>query len=124
MSIESSRADIARFRQAAHTGTVEFDPDAARRCADFYEQQAERLIFLRQTLESAAEPRGFGGLVSAHQLQAGFGHKARDAAALLDHYIEAAYRMKEAFLISGGLYEEADAANTAAVRALEGRMPR
>lgn len=122
MTIENSRADIARFRQEAHAGTVTFDPAAARRCAEFYEQQADRLIYLQQRLESVTEPRGFGGFVSAQQLQAGFGHKARDAAALLDHYIEAAYRMKEAFLISGGLYEEADAANAAAVRAIESRL--
>lgn len=119
MTIESSRADIARFRQEAHTGTVKFDPEAARRCAEFYERQAERLIYLRQRLESVTEPRGFGGFVSAHQLRAGYGHKANDAAELLDHYIEAAYRMKEAFLVSGGLYEEADAANAAALGAIE-----
>ncbi|WP_459549741.1 hypothetical protein [Nocardia sp. X0981] len=124
MKIEESRAEIVRFRQAAHAGTVKFDPDAARRCAELYDRQADRLIFLRQRLEEAADLRGFGGFVSAQQLQAGFGHKARDAAALLDHYIEAAYRMKEAFLISGGLYEEADAANAAAVRAIESEIPR
>lgn len=124
MKIEESRAEIIRFRQAAHAGTVKFDPDAARRCAELYDRQADRLIFLRQRLEEASDLRGFGGFVSAQQLQAGFGHKARDAAALLDHYIEAAYRMKEAFLISGGLYEEADAANAAAVRAIESELPR
>ncbi|WP_431962708.1 hypothetical protein [Nocardia sp. bgisy134] len=124
MTIESSRADIARFKQEAQTGTVKFDPDAARRCAEMYENQADRLIYLQQRLESVAELQGFGGFVSAQQLQAGFGHKARDAAALLDHYIEAAYRMKEAFLISAGLYEEADAANAAALRAVETRLPR
>lgn len=124
MQIEDSRAEIVRFRQAAHAGTVKFDPEAARRCADYYDRQADQLIQLRQRLEDAADPRGFGGLISAQQLQAGFGHKARDAAALLDHYIEAAYRMKEAFLISGGLYEEADAANAAALRAVEARVAR
>lgn len=124
MQIEDSRAEIVRFRQAAHAGTVKFDPEAARRCADYYDRQADQLIQLRQRLEDAADPRGFGGLISAQQLQAGFGHKARDAAALLDHYIEAAYRMKEAFLVSGGLYEEADAANAAALRAVEARVAR
>ncbi|MBF6351271.1 MULTISPECIES: hypothetical protein [Nocardia] len=124
MQIQDSRAEIVRFRQAAHAGTVKFDPEAARRCADFYDKQADQLIQLRQRLEDAADPHGFGGLISARQLEAGFGHKARDTAALLDHYIEAAYRMKEAFLLSGGLYEEADAANAAAVRAVEARIPR
>ncbi|MBF6074659.1 hypothetical protein [Nocardia beijingensis] len=124
MTIENSRADIARFKQAAQAGTVQFDPAAARQCADMYERQADRLIHLQQSLESAAELGGFGGFVSAQQLQAGFSHKARDAAALLDHYIEAAYRMKEAFLISGGLFEEADAASAAALRAVRTRLPR
>ncbi|WP_327096246.1 hypothetical protein OIE68_41060 [Nocardia vinacea] len=124
MTIESSRADIARFKQEAQSGTVKFDPDAARRCAEMYDNQADRLIYLRQRLESAGELDGFGGFISAQQLEAGFAHKARDAANLLDHYIEAAYRMKEAFLISGGLFEEADAANAAALRAIETRVPR
>lgn len=121
MTIESSRAEISRFRSAAAAGTLSFDPDAARRCAELYEQQADRLAQLRHNLESAAEAGGFGGFVSAQQLQAGFAHKARDAADLLDHYIEAAYRMKEAFLLSAGLYEEADAAAAAALRAIDPR---
>lgn len=124
MTLESSRAEIARFREQARTGELRFDPEAARRCADIYEQQADRLLRLRDRIESVAQAQGFGGFDSAAQLQAGFGHKARDAATLLDHYIEASYRMKEAFLISAGLYEEADAANAAALRAIETRMPR
>jgi hypothetical protein len=124
MTIETSRADIARFKQQAQAGTVKFDPAAARRCAEMYDHQADRLIYLQQRLDAASESQGFGGFVSAQQLQAGFGHKARDAATLLDRYIEAAYRMKEAFLISGGLMDEADAANAAALRAIETRVPR
>ncbi|MCM6777618.1 hypothetical protein NDR87_29830 [Nocardia sp. CDC159] len=124
MTIETSQADIARFLQAARSGTVRFDPAAARSCAEIYEQQAQRLRQLRQRLESAAETDGFGGFFSAQQLQAGFGRKARDAAALLDQYIAAAYRMKEAFLISAGLYEEADLAHSAALRATAARLPR
>ncbi|MFD3510395.1 hypothetical protein [Nocardia sp. NPDC058666] len=122
MTIESSRAEISRFRSAATAGTLKFDPDAARRCADIYDQQAERLAQLRHGLENAAETEGFGGFVSAQQLQAGFAHKARDAAELLDAYIEAAYRMKEAFLLSAGLFEEADAAAAAALRAIDTRV--
>ncbi|MFE3545903.1 hypothetical protein ACFXK0_23330 [Nocardia sp. NPDC059177] len=122
MTIETSRAEISRFRTAAATGTLKFEPDAARQCAALYEQQADRLGQLRQRLETAAEAGGFGGFVSAQQLQAGFAHKARDAAELIDHYIEAAYRMKEAFLLSAGLYDEADAAAAAALRAVDTRM--
>ncbi|MBF6331565.1 hypothetical protein [Nocardia transvalensis] len=124
MTIETSQADIARFLQAAQSGTVRFDPAAARRCAELYEQQADRLRYLQQRLESVSELHGFGGFFSAEQLQAGFGRKARDAAELLDRYIAASYRMKEAFLISAGLYEEADAAHTAALRAISSRPPR
>ncbi|WP_225727022.1 MULTISPECIES: hypothetical protein [unclassified Nocardia] len=124
MTIETSRADIARFKAQVQSGGVQFDPAAARRCAQMYENQAEQLHYLRQRLESVSDLTGFGGFVSAQQLQAGFGHKARDAAALLDRYIEAAYRMKEAFLLSAGLYEEADAANAAALRAVQSRLPR
>ncbi|RJO69855.1 hypothetical protein D5S18_28590 [Nocardia panacis] len=124
MTIETSRADIARFRQQVQSGGVRFDPAAARQCAEMYDNQAEQLMNLQQQLESVSDPKGFGGFISAQQLQAGFGHKARDAAALLDRYIEAAYRMKEAFLLSAGLYEEADAANAAALRAVSSRLPR
>ncbi|MEU7632294.1 hypothetical protein AB0C34_20240 [Nocardia sp. NPDC049220] len=124
MTIESSRADIARFKEAAQAGTVQFDPAAARQCAEQYDRQADSLIHLRQRLESAAELDGFGGFDSAQQLRAGFSRKAGDAAALLDHYIEAAHRMREAFLISGGLLEEADAASAAALRAVDSRSVR
>ncbi|RDI63844.1 hypothetical protein [Nocardia pseudobrasiliensis] len=124
MTIETSQADIARFLQAAQSGTVRFDPAAARRCAEIYEQQADRLRQLQQRLESAARTDGFGGFFSAEQLQAGFGRKARDAAQLLDQYIAASYRLKEAFLVSAGLYEEADAAHAAALRAVAPRQPR
>ncbi|MEU3011525.1 hypothetical protein [Nocardia asteroides] len=124
MTIDSSRAEISRFRSAAAAGTVKFDPDAARRCAALYEEQADKLAALRQRLETASEAGGFGGFVSAQQLQAGFAHKARDAADLLDSYIEAAYRMKEAFLLSAGLLDEADAAAAAALRAVDPRQRR
>ncbi|GAD87184.1 hypothetical protein [Nocardia asteroides] len=124
MTIDSSRAEISRFRSAAAAGTVKFDPDAARRCAALYEEQADKLAALRQRLETASEAGGFGGFVSAQQLQAGFAHKARDAADLLDRYIEAAYRMKEAFLLSAGLLDEADAAAAAALRAVDPRQRR
>ncbi|MFR9751586.1 hypothetical protein ACL02S_11170 [Nocardia sp. 004] len=124
MTIETSRADIARFKQAAQAGRIQFDPAAARRCAEMYHLQADRLLYLQQRLESAEELDGFGEFVSAQQLQAGFRHKAKDAAALLDHYIAAAYQLQEAFLISGGLLEEADAAGAAALRAIETRLSR
>ncbi|WP_067890814.1 hypothetical protein [Nocardia vaccinii] len=123
MTIETSQADIARFMQAARSGTVRFDPDAARRCAAQYEEQAEGLIALQQQLESVSQLHGFGGFFSAEQLQAGFSRKARDAAAQLDRYISASYRMKEAFLLSAGLHEEADIAHAAALRALSSRQP-
>ncbi|AHH20700.1 hypothetical protein [Nocardia nova] len=124
MTIETSQADIARFLQAARGGTVTFDPAAARGCAAIYQQQADRLRELQQRLDSVSDLTGFGGFFSAQQLQAGFGRKARDAAELLDQYIAAAYRMKEAFLISAGLYEEADSAHAAALRAVGAGMSR
>ncbi len=124
MTIETNQADIGRFLQEARSGTVRFDPDAARRCAAQYDEQADRLRTMQQQLESVSQLHGFGGFFSAQQLQAGFAHKARDAAAQLNRYIAASYRLKEAFLISAGLYEEADAAHAAALRALEARLPR
>ncbi|MFF0495840.1 hypothetical protein ACFYU5_05510 [Nocardia aobensis] len=124
MTIETSQADITRFLQAARGGTVTFDPAAARGCAEIYQQQADRLRELQQRLDSVAQLSGFGGFFSAQQLQAGFGRKARDAAELLDQYIAAAYRMKEAFLTSAGLYEEADSAHAAALRAISSGLSR
>ncbi|MFC9895178.1 hypothetical protein ACFVMC_15960 [Nocardia sp. NPDC127579] len=122
MTIETSRADIATFQQQAQAGTVKFDPAAARRCAEMYQHEADRLVHLKQRLEAVADLPGYGGFHSARELQAGFGAKAREAAALLDSYIEAAYAMQAAFLTSAGLYDEADAANAAALRALEASM--
>ncbi|GAB2675418.1 hypothetical protein ACWDYH_14285 [Nocardia goodfellowii] len=122
MTIETSRADIATFQQQAAAGTVKFDPAAARRCAEMYQHEADRLLHLKRRLAALAELHGFGGFDSARQLQAGFAAKSRDAAELLDNYIEAAYAMQAAFLTSAGLYEEADAANAAAMRALEAKV--
>ena len=118
MTIEASQADITRFLQAAHGGAVQFDPAAARRCAESYDQQIDHLSQVQQRLESVSELHGFGGFFSAEQLQAGFSRKARDTIALLDRYIAACYRMKEGFLISAGLHEEAEAAHAAALQAL------
>ncbi|MBB5918661.1 hypothetical protein BJY24_007573 [Nocardia transvalensis] len=124
MTIEANRTDITGFLQAAQSGTVRFDPAAARRCAELYDQQIERLRYLQQRLESVSELHGFGGFFSAEQLQAGFSRKARDAAALLDRYIAASYRMQEGLLTSAGLYDEADAAHAAALRAISPRQVR
>ncbi len=124
LTIETNQADIARFLQAAHGDTVRFDPDAARRCAAQYNEQADRLHTLQQQLESVSQLHGFGGFFSAQQLQAGFARKARDAAAQLDQYIAASHRLAEAFLVSAGLYDEADAEHAAALRALESRLSR
>ncbi|WP_024803266.1 hypothetical protein [Nocardia sp. BMG51109] len=124
MTIEASQADIGRFLQAAQGGTVRFDPAAARRCAESYDQQIDRLRHLQRRLESVSDLHGFGGFFSAQQLQAGFSRKARDTAALLDRYIAACYRMKEGFLISAGLHDEADAAHAAALRAIAPRQSR
>jgi hypothetical protein len=124
MTIETSQADIARFLQTAQGGGVSFDPAAARRCADIYDQQVDRLRLLQQHLDAVSELQGFGGFFSAQQLRAGFARKAREAAVLLDHYIAAAYQIKEGFLLSAGLYEEADAAHAAALRATTTRLPR
>ncbi|MBF6172164.1 hypothetical protein [Nocardia blacklockiae] len=124
MTIETSQADITRFLQEARSGTVRFDPAAARRCAELYDQQIERLRYLQQRLESVSDLHGFGGFFSAQQLQAGFSRKARDTSALLDRYIAASYRIKEGFLVSAGLYEEADAAHAAALRAVAPRPSR
>ncbi|MCX4097450.1 hypothetical protein [Nocardia sp. alder85J] len=122
MTLEASQADITRFLQAARAGTVRFDPAAARRCAELYDQQADKLRGLQQQLDLVSGSQGFGGFTSAQQLQAGFGHKARDAADLLDEYIAAAYRMKQAFLLAAGLYDEADAANAAALHAVSSKV--
>ncbi|BCK57676.1 hypothetical protein [Nocardia wallacei] len=124
MTIEASQADIAKFLDAAQHGSVRFDPAAARRCAELYDQQIARLRHLQQRLESVSQLHGFGGFFSAEQLQAGFSRKARDASELLDRHIAASYRMKEGFLISAGLYEEADAAHAAALRAVSSRLSR
>ncbi|RMI32840.1 hypothetical protein [Nocardia stercoris] len=126
MTTDSSRADIARFLQAARSGSVSIDPDAARRCADLYTRQAEELRDLQQRLEAVSrpQPHGLGGFFSATQLATGFARKARDAAALLDSFISASHLMQEGYLRCAGLLEEADAAHAAALRAQTAELAR
>lgn len=123
MTIEVSRAEIANFKKQAQSGAVKYDVTTARDCALHYDQLAGTLTEQKQKLAHLSELGGFGGFDSAQQLRKGFNHKADEAHRLLDQYIAAAYQMKEAFLISGGLYHEADEAAAEALKAAAKNSP-
>lgn len=117
MSIESNRTEIANFKQQAVSGVVKYDPATALDCARHYDLLAATLTRQKTKLLELENIGGFGGFESAEQLRAGFTRKAGAAHQVLDQFIAAAYQMKEAFLISGGLLTEADEAAADAFKA-------
>ncbi|MFI6314128.1 hypothetical protein ACIBEK_28830 [Nocardia fusca] len=102
--------------QQAVAGTFRMERGAAERCAAVYTRLVDTC--LDKQLEEARrlnEVGGFGGFVSAQQLQAGFVTKGIDAMDALGGLKEAALRMAAAYLRAGGAFEEADQMNQRAV---------
>ncbi|MGA6207986.1 hypothetical protein ACPESR_24860 [Nocardia testacea] len=102
--------------QQAVAGTFRMERGAAERCAAVYTRLVDTC--LDKQLEEARrlnEVGGFGGFVSAQQLQSGFVTKGIDAIEALGGLKEAALRMAAAYLQAGGAFEEADQMNQRAV---------
>lgn len=103
------------YSQAAG-GTFRMDGDAARRCAANFLRFAEALDPQLTQVDNIQTLTGFGGFDSARQLRHGFERKAVELAETLGGLREAAVRMAEAYLVAGGLIEEADALSGKAIR--------
>ncbi|MGV9821166.1 hypothetical protein [Nocardia xishanensis] len=118
MDVGSSAA--AELWQAASEGRFRLTPEAARECAAHFEWFAGTVAERQREVRDLERLTGFGGFDSAQQLQQGFQRKANQAVEALKATEEAAWRMKAAVLRAAGLLEEVDAANAAALRAIEG----
>ncbi|WP_280437844.1 hypothetical protein [Nocardia carnea] len=102
--------------QQAVSGTFRMERGAAERCAAVYTRLVDTC--LDQQLadsESLHQLSGFGGFVSAQQLQTGFATKGASVTDALLSMKEAALRMAAAYLYAGGAFEEADAMNSRAL---------
>ncbi|GAA5064869.1 hypothetical protein [Nocardia callitridis] len=102
--------------QAADSGQFRLDEGAARECAAHFDWFVGMIHERREETARLSRADGFGGFDSAQQLQGGFAAKADQAVAALEATGEAALRMKAAILRAGGLLDDADAANAAAIQ--------
>ncbi|MBF6350626.1 hypothetical protein IU448_16615 [Nocardia flavorosea] len=102
--------------QQAVAGTFRMERGAAERCAAVYTRLVDTCLD-QQIIDSESLHRlgGFGGFVSAQQLQEGFLAKGTAATDALLGLKEAALRMAAAYLHAGGAIEEADAMNSRAL---------
>ncbi|MFI6867089.1 hypothetical protein [Nocardia sp. NPDC050406] len=84
------------------------DVIAARKCAANFLRFAHAIDTQLPATSDLQSLTGFGGFESAHQLRRGFEGKAAEATEILTGLRTSAVRIAQAFLLSGGLIEEAD----------------
>ncbi|NKY55576.1 hypothetical protein [Nocardia flavorosea] len=102
--------------QQAVSGTFRMERGAAERCAAVYTRLVDTCLDQQITnSKSLYRLSGFGGFVSAQELQAGFVDKGTAVTDALLGLKEAALRMAAAYLHAGGAFEEADAMNSRAL---------
>lgn len=114
--IDYGQAQIAAFSNAAASGIIKYEPDIARQAAAEYQKMIIGLQEIRDRLDSATNWSGFGGFLSAQELQQGFNRKAVDGVTVLNQLIEGALRLQEAYFRSGGLLVEADQCNATLIQ--------
>lgn len=115
---EVGQEEAKRMYAEALSGALIIDPQVARQCATHCEELAQTFRSQIDIVEDAVRQSGFGGFVSARELQTGFAGKGGEARDILSAYREAALRFQAAFLAAGQLFAEADAANNAALNAI------
>lgn len=98
-------------------GTFHMDIDQARKCAANFLRFAAALEPQLTRAGDIQTLTGFGGFDSSQQLQRGFEGKANELTGALGGLSESAVRMAEAYLVAGGLIEEADALRGKSIRA-------
>ncbi|MGW6725383.1 hypothetical protein ACWF9G_05690 [Nocardia sp. NPDC055029] len=112
----------AQLWNAASSGQLTMEPDAAREVAQAY------LRFAAMCDEWAADAvglkavHGFGSLVSAEQLQQGFADKAAAAKDVLEQLGAAARGMADGYLQAAGILAEADQLNAGALSSISGQV--
>lgn len=71
VDVDYGQAEIAAFKTAAQTGTLQLDPTAVTEAVGLYDRMIAGLYEIRERLDKATDARGFGGFQSAQELQAG-----------------------------------------------------
>lgn len=116
----------ARELYAAATGTgsgvFRISEDTARNLAAACDRLVEDLAAARAGTDPLSSVRGFGELPSGRALARGFSAKGTEFADTLTSYQQTALLFKAAYLAAGRHFDEADAANRAAL-ALIGSDP-
>lgn len=120
MSIGGDAA--AQLWNAASSGELTMDPDAAREVAQAYLRFAAQCDEWTDEAAQLQDVHGFGSLVSAHQLQQGFSDKAAAARQFLEQLALAAKTMADGYLQAAGILSEADALNASALSAIAGQV--
>lgn len=115
-TVDCGQAQIAAFNAAAGAGSLRYEEGVARDAAARYDTMIAGLYEIRSKLDSAANVASFGGLASAKELQSGFVNKATEGIAVIEQLIEAAMRLKEAYLRAGNLIQDGDSQNAATLR--------
>lgn len=106
-----------RLYEAARAGEFHMSTEAARELAASCDRLVERLRLAETAAADLPRVSGFPDLPSGRALTAGFGAKGREYLDILAAFVQAALRHKAAYLAAAALYEEADAANSAALTA-------
>ncbi|RMI29894.1 hypothetical protein [Nocardia stercoris] len=116
ISLDYGQSQISAFNEAARSGQIRYDRDVALRAAHLYEETVTTLLQVRTGLEKLIQRGGFGDFSTGKELATGFSNKAQDGIDAITSLIEGALSLKEAYLRSGSLIEEADAAHAAALQ--------
>ncbi|MFE7720744.1 hypothetical protein ACFU44_17070 [Nocardia rhizosphaerihabitans] len=108
----------ARLWNAASSGQLTMEPDAAREVAQAYLRFAAMCDGWAKEATHLKSIHGFGSLKSAQQLQLGFASKAESAEQVLKQMASAARGMADGYLQAAGILGEADQLNGAALTAI------
>jgi hypothetical protein len=115
MDVGQSTAN-ALYQQAV-AGTFTLEQGAAEKAAACFQRLADdTLTSLIAQADRLGRHDGFGGFVSAQQLQNGFANKGVALAQVLTGLKEAGYRMAAAYLRAGNQLTAADEMNKHAIQ--------
>ncbi|WP_280459544.1 hypothetical protein [Nocardia carnea] len=106
-----------RLYESARAGEFHMSADAARELAASCDRLVERVQQARTGAADLTRVSGFPDLPSGRALTAGFDTKGRELFEILDAFEQATLRHKAAYLAAAALFDEADAANGAALAA-------
>ncbi|MGW6423298.1 hypothetical protein ACWF82_11540 [Nocardia sp. NPDC055053] len=108
----------AQLWNAASSGQLTMEPDAAREVAQAYLRFAVMCDEWVDEARHLTTISGFGSLDSALQLQRGFASKADSARQVLEQMASAARSMADGYLQAAGILGEADELSAAAFSAI------